>query len=191
MPRKPDRRETDLRAAVFAALNDMRGKGRARPWEPGSRTMARMIETYCKKRRIGSEVLSRELRGEALPTSVARVARRHGLSDRYVWGCIKQAREMHAWMLANLDASRAAAGPQRPIRKIRSAGLFLIGALMGGPRRATEVQKEGKAAGHAPRTLRRAVEDLGYVKIRKFGGRGGHSIWELSAQRKKILGIRD
>jgi hypothetical protein len=123
--------------------------------------------------------------GETQKDAVRRVAKKIGLSERYVWGCVKLGRDATARVTANV---RSRPSPSKP-RPYQVAGNFLFDELRSGYRAAADILMMARDAGIAERTLRRQCKWM--VKSRRVGGRGGYWTWELSTKAKNFFGPID
>jgi hypothetical protein len=149
-----------------------------------TRRMQRFLQTRQRRMEVGLEVL---MLGPVptLNAAVARVAKKHHLSERYVWGTVKRHRRLHERITTYLE--QEATRPRR--RRPRAAAWsFLVRELRNGPQRAKDILDKALASGIATTTLRRAYAQIGSKPTRR-GGRYGHWVWELSPETKKIFRI--
>jgi hypothetical protein len=161
-----------------------------RPEEPIDRQTARAIRTFGKRVTTGMAVVSATAGDgtrEKKETAVKAVAKQIGRRDRYVWGTVTLGAELHAKLLAIVEAE-AVEKRRRSPRAVASA--FLLRQLSSGAQLAEDIMASARKAGIADHTLRRAGKSLG-VEKRRVGGRNGHWSWELSAATKKYFGLDD
>jgi len=74
-------------------------------------------------------------------------------------------------------------------KQLVSAELWLVEFLEDSPRKAADVRKAGKAAGHSDRTLDRARNELGFTSQRI--GFGGNNVWFNKKQFEQFQGLLD
>jgi hypothetical protein len=153
------------------------------PILPPPRSHLRAIETFSKRVSVGMSVIGEASKSKKV--AVAKITKKSGLSERYVWGTVKLGSKMYAAVLAILEKEASHNNHSRP-RMV--AALFLLNALRNEPKSMKEIEALARKSHIAVSTLRRACKSLG-VQKRRIGGQHGHWSWELPQEVKKSFGI--